>query len=237
MDLATLKAKGIVRSLTAPLPLQAAFPFGLGGNGLHEIAEAAHGDFPALTGFALATAQVRRGAVFWVSQSATCRDHGDVPEAVLTALRRTPVQRLCVRTGKLAHALWAIEEAVVSGAVALVVAEITEADFTATRRLALASARHDVPVILLMPYQREGATAATTRWRVKAKPSACNPFDPQAPGPVRWCAWLERCRVAPQLAGQIYDLEWNDETLSLSVAPGLAAGPAAPRTLSLAKAG
>ena len=237
MDIATLKAKGIVRPLMAPFPIQAAFPFGMGTSGLHEIAEATHGDFPALTGFALAAAQVRRGTVFWVSQTGPGRDHGDVPEAALAAFRRAPVQRVCVRTGKLAHALWAIEEAVVSGAVALVVAEIAEADFTATRRLALASGRHGVPVILLMPYQREGATAATARWRVKAKPSARNPFDAQAPGHARWHAVLERCRIAPQLAGQAYDLEWNDETLSLSLAAGLAARPAAPRPVPLAKAG
>lgn len=237
MNLATLKAKGIVRPLTAPLPVHASFPFGLGGGGLHEIAEAAHGDFPALTGFALAAAQVRRGVVLWVSQYVPGRDYGDVPEAALAAFRRPPLQRLCVRTGKLSNALWTVEEAVVSEAVALVVAEIAEADFTATRRLALASGRHGVPVILLMPYQREGATAAMTRWRVKAKPSARNPFDAQAPGYARWCAVLERCRIAPQLAGQAYDLEWNDETLSLSVAAGLAARPAAPRPVPLAKAG
>ncbi|MBF4328339.1 hypothetical protein EAY16_24000, partial [Vibrio anguillarum] len=65
--------------------------------------------------------------------------------------------RLSLTARTLPDALWAVEEAVVSGAVSLVVAEIEAADFTATRRLTLASGRHGVPVVLLMPPTCEGA--------------------------------------------------------------------------------
>ena len=150
-------------------------------------------------------------------------------QAALRQMQAVMPQRLNVETRTLAEALWAVEEAVVSGAVSLVIAEVEAADFTATRRLTLASGRYGVPVILMMPQTCEGATAAATRWRIRPRPSAPNRYDPQAPGNPRWRAVLERCRTAPNATGASFDLEWNDETLSLSVVSGLAAGPAAPR--------
>ncbi|HCE21457.1 MAG TPA: hypothetical protein DF282_02960, partial [Hyphomonas sp.] len=45
------------------------FPLGLGEVGVHEICEASHGDFPAMTGFALAARTRRKGPVIWIRQS------------------------------------------------------------------------------------------------------------------------------------------------------------------------
>jgi protein ImuA len=238
MDLATLKANGIVRTQTAHPPVRAVFPFGLSQTGVHELAEARFGDMPALTGFALAARSEgqnrgRAGAILWVTQAGLGMEHGLVPDGALRTFSPHHTPRLVVRPGKLADALWTIEEAIASSAVSLVVAEISGADFTATRRLALASGRHGVPVVLLMPYGREGATAAEARWRIAPRPSAPNRYDSRAPGAPRWHVVLERSRTAPHLAGRSFDLEWNDETLSLTVVPGLAAGqvtpPAPPR--------
>lgn len=216
------------RAILAPPASAVSFPYDLGRSGLHELAEASYGDRPAMTGFLLAVMrQQTKGAWIWVRQSSIARDTGTVPEAALAGsgchLRLT-VQ---ARTAK--EALWATEEAILSGAASLVIAEIEDADFTATRRLTLASSRHGVPVVLMLPYTCEGATAAATRWRVSPRPSATNRYDPHAPGHPRWRAVLERCRTAPAVTGQAFDLEWNDETLSLGVAAGLAAGPPAPR--------
>jgi protein ImuA len=215
-------------AIHAPPAGATGFPYGLGKSGLHELAAASYGDAPAMTGFLLAAMRKQtKGAWIWVRQASIVRDMGDVPEAALAggpACLRLNVQARSVR-----EALWATEEAVLSGAASLVITEIEEADFTATRRLALASSRHGVPVVLMLPYTCEGATAAATRWRVGPRPSSPNHFDKYAPGHPRWRAVLERCRTSPASTGQAFDLEWNDETLSLSVVSGLAAGPAAPR--------
>ncbi|MBU4162939.1 MAG: hypothetical protein KKF36_02320 [Alphaproteobacteria bacterium] len=225
--------KGLLGPLTAAPEAPAGFPFGLGAVGLHEVAETAYGDRAAATGFVLAaTRPAQAGAWLWVSQTRFADDLGQVPEAALRHMQGQPPPRLSVKVRTLPDALWVIEEAVVSGAVSLVIAEVEAADFTATRRLTLASGRHGVPVILLMPQTREGATAAATRWRIHPRPSAPNRYDPQAPGHPRWRAVLERCRTAPNAAGTVFDLEWNDETLSLGVVSGLAAGPAAPRPVA-----
>lgn len=230
MDIATLRTKGLLGTIAAAPGAGVSFPFGLGVSGLHEVAEASYGDRAAVTGFLLATArQARQGAWLWISQTKFTGDAGQVPEAALRQMQGAAPQRLNVEVRTPAEALWAVEEAIVSGAVSLAVAEVDTADFTATRRLALASGRHGVPVVLLMPQTCEGATAAATRWRISPRPSSPNRYDPHAPGHARWRATLERCRTAPHLTGTSFDLEWNDETLSLGVVSGLAAGQAAPR--------
>lgn len=230
MDLATLISKGLVGPLTAPPAQEVSFPFGLSKQGLHEVAEAAYGDRAAITGFLLATAprSSRRTVLLWITQANTARDMGQVPEAALREATGGNVRRLSLVTRHASDALWAAEEAVVSGAVSHVIAEVDHADFTATRRLTLASERYGVPVTLLLPHTCEGATAATTRWRIQPRPSTPNRYDPRAPGYARWQAQLERCRPAPALVGQLFDLEWNDETLSLGMVSGMVAGPPAP---------
>ena len=204
------------------------FPLGLGESGVHEVCEQTHGDMPALTGFALAASMARRGPVFWISQAGLGRDHGRILQTGLSSLQNTRMPIPTAYPRKLNEALWTVEEAIKSAAVGLIIAEIEDTDFTASRRLALASGRHGVPVILLMPYTREGATAASARWRVAAQPSSPNPFDAHAPGRPRWHSVLERSRRAPHMAGQGFNLELNDETLSLTVVPGLAAHTPAP---------
>ena len=181
------------------------FPLNLGREGVHEICEARHGDMAAMTGFALAAARPPAGAVFWVRQFGLAREHGD---------------------------LWASEEAISSGAVGLVIAEIETLDFTASRRLTLAASRHGIPLILLLPWRREGTSAATARWRVASRPSGPNAFDARAPGASRWQAVLEKSRQAPQMAGRVFNIELDHETLSLRVVSGLAAHAPAPRAAS-----
>jgi len=207
----------------------AAFPMGLGANGMHEVCGAGHADFAALTGFALAARAARTGVTLWIRQTNLTQEHGRLFQEGPGCLNHAPQNILNVTVRKLPDALWAVEEVVRSAAAGLVIAELTDADFTASRRLALASGRHGVPVILLMPHTREGATAASARWRVSPRPSAPNRHDPHAPGALRWKALLERSRQAPHLAGQTFDLELDDETLSLRVVSGLAADPAPAR--------
>tara|TARA_R110001606_G_scaffold68561_1_gene156323 strand:+ start:1380 stop:2111 length:732 start_codon:yes stop_codon:yes gene_type:complete len=231
MNLAQLKSKGLIGSLSAKAVSDSAFPYGLGTHGLHEVVDKAYGDRAAATGFVLtATKPTRPGAMLWISQASARRNFGRPSETALQEMTHGHINRINLATRNDRDALWAAEEAVVSGAINHVIAEVDAADFTATRRLTLASARHGVPVTLLLPYGSEGATAASTRWRIATRPSAPNPYDTRALGRPRWCVHLERCRTAPAAAGRTFNIEWNDETLSLRVVSRMVAGPVAPRT-------
>lgn len=228
MDLETLKSKGLIRTLKNSRAHEVLFPFGLCERGLHEVAECAHGDMSAVTGFVLAIQQ-QYGAsdcILWVSQKFALMEHGRTLQTGAQFFAAHDSVRLLVEVSRISEALWAIEEGVTSGTISLIVAELMDIDFTATRRLALASERHGVPVVLLLPHDREGATAAQTRWRVESAASSLNIFDPYAPGHTRWHAKIERSRVVT--VGQEFDLEWNDETLSLHLVSGMVDGQAAP---------
>ena len=207
----------------------ACFPLGLGASGVHEVCETNFGDMATLTGFALSASAVRRGAIVWISQSSLLADHGNLSMAGLERFCRKRPDILHVSARKLTDALWATEEAIRSVAAGLVIAELSDLDFTASRRLTLAASRYGVPAILLMPYRREGSSAATARWRVSPRPSAPNRHERKAPGAPRWQAVLERSRQAPHMAGHAFDLEFDDETLSLTVVSGLAPDTPAPR--------
>lgn len=220
----------VYRWRPARIERPAQFPLGLGQSGVHEICEDRFGDMASLTGFALAAADPRRGAIAWIVERRLALDHGAILPAGIQHICREAKAIISVDASKHQDALWVIEEAVRSAAVGCVIAEIGRIDFTASRRLALASGRHGVPVILLLPYTCEGSTAASARWRVSPRPSSQNFFDPRAPGHARWRAVLERTRQAPHMAGKVFDLELNDETLSLSVVSKLAAHASAPRT-------
>ncbi|MEM9750373.1 MAG: hypothetical protein AAF869_05410 [Pseudomonadota bacterium] len=207
------------------------FPFGLGAREVHEICEAAYGDMAALTGFALALSARRleaHGAIIWVSQTQFGLEHGWASEVGLAQMRREPRPILRVRAGRADMALWAVEEAIRCSAVSLVIGEVEDLDFTASRRLTLAARRCGAAVLLLMPHSRGGATAAAARWRVGAAPSKANAFDPHALGFPRWRVVLERSRAAPHMAGRAFEVEWNDETLSFALASELAAHPPQP---------
>lgn len=223
MSLCPSIAPYIYKAVTTTPRREVSFPLELGVQGVHEVCERHFGDMAAITGFVLAAAKTKPGAIAWILQQSVIFDHGNLLTAGQFAITRFKSPILRINTGKQVDTLWAIEEAIKSGAVSCVIAELTEADFTASRRLALASGRHGVPVILLMPYTRQGSTAASARWRVSARPSAPNQFDRRAPGAVRWQAILERSRIAPHMAGHVFNIELDDETLSLRVVAGLAA--------------
>ena len=95
-------------------------------------------------------------------------------------------------------ALWAMEEGVRCSCLAAVIGELwgdpRVLDFTATRRLAVASERSGTPCWLV----RLGATAnlsgARMRWRIGSAPSLANPLDERAPGTAAWDAELFRAR-------------------------------------------
>ncbi len=201
--------------------------------GVHELAEAAFGDHPAAAGLAAAAlaAHARPGPILWITEARAAREHGALSARGAEAMGLDPGRLLEIRAPRALDALWSVEEALRSGAVAAVVAEIADPaapDFTQTRRLALAAEARGVPALLLLSHAREGATAATARWRVAAAPSAPDPYDPEAPGRPRWRLALARASTAPGAVGRRHLMEFDDATLSLRLADRLAARPAAP---------
>ncbi|MEQ9314649.1 MAG: hypothetical protein RLN72_02290 [Henriciella sp.] len=231
MALQTVSSASVFRFGNRPGSHAASFPLGLGASGVHEVCEAGYGGFAALTGFALLAAKPGRGAVVWVGERTLGLNHGHLLETGLERLTGKERRFLHVGTRRTTDALWACEEAVCSRAASLVVCELQGMDFTASRRLTLASSRSGTPVILLMPHTREGSTASAARWRVSPAPSSPNRFDPRAPGAPRWQAVLERSRQAPHMAGRRFQLELDDETLSLTVVSGLVSHTAPPRAV------
>jgi len=98
-------------------------------------------------------------------------------------------------------ALWAMEEGVRCFGLSCVIGEIwgdpKVLDFTATRRLAVASERSGVPCWLVRLGGGADLSGARMRWRIASAPSLVNPLDLRAPGASAWDAELFRARGAP----------------------------------------
>lgn len=115
-------------------------------------------------------------------------------------------------------ALWAMEQALRSGAVAGVVGAIARASLTQTRRLDFA-AREGGSIGVLLRSAEGGLSAARRRWRIAAAPGAAHPFDAKAPGRWRIAAELTRRRDGPPGA---WMMEEDDGTHRLRLAARLA---------------
>ena len=98
-------------------------------------------------------------------------------------------------------ALWAMEEGLRCAALGGVIGELwgdpASLDFTATRRLAVASERSGVPAWLVRLGGASNLSGARMRWRIASRPSLAHPFDPRAPGAPAWDAELFRARGHP----------------------------------------
>ncbi|MEO1656523.1 MAG: hypothetical protein AAFR65_02270 [Pseudomonadota bacterium] len=229
MGVRLVKASALLPSQQAAAE-EPSFPFGLARSGVQEVAEASFGDHAAVTGFAMAAAEDAKAAgILWITGHRQAHEHGRLSERwARTSLASSVEAILHVEARKTEHLLWAAEEAIKSRAVSLVIVESEAPDFTASRRLSLASETSGVPAILLLPARTQGSTAAQARWRVASAPSLPNPFDPEAPGIPVWDVTLERCRTAPSQVGRHFTLKADDEPLSLDPSPGLAPDKVAP---------
>jgi protein ImuA len=98
-------------------------------------------------------------------------------------------------------ALWAMEEGVRCSCLSAVIGEIwgdpRALDFTATRRLAVASERSGTPCWLVRLGGTANLSGARMRWRIASAPSLANALDPRAPGTPAWDADLFRARGSP----------------------------------------
>ena len=98
-------------------------------------------------------------------------------------------------------ALWAMEEGLRCSALSCVIGEIwgdpRALDFTATRRLAVASERSGVAAFLIRLGGHANLSGARMRWRIASAPSLVIDLDPKAPGAPAWDAELFRARGMP----------------------------------------
>lgn len=117
-----------------------------------------------------------------------------------------------------AEGLWALEQALRSGAVALALGGVDGASLAQTRRLDFA-ARQGGCVGLMLPRGLDGLSAARRRWRISSLASGVDPDDVRAPGPTRLAAELVRGRGERPGA---WILEQDDETHRLRLADRLA---------------
>jgi protein ImuA len=121
-------------------------------------------------------------------------------------------------TTTVAEALWTLEQALRSGAVALALGAVDGASLAQTRRLDFA-AKQGEAVGLVLPRRLDGLSAARRRWRISTCGSATDLDDPRAPGPARLLAELVRGRGERPGA---WMLEQDDETYRLRLADRLA---------------
>ncbi len=199
---------------------------------IHEI----HGDNSAATAFCTALLaranRLRSQPAVWITDEEALYGPG------LAAFNLSLSDLLVVLSRSATDILWAAEEALREGTVGTVVAEITDLDLTASRRLQLAAEAGMTLGLALRPASKS-TSASVTRWRIESAHSGFS-FPSRTVGPQRWAVQLERCRGGQPKS---WLLEWCDAAGGLTLATPLSDRPALPatgsgmRAASLARAG
>lgn len=140
-------------------------------------------------------AEDRRG-VLWVQTREAARRTGLPYRAGMPDALQARV--IHVLAEKAEDALFALEEGLRCRDLAFVVGEIAgnprPLDFTASRRLTLASEKHGVPLFLVRIDTARDLSSARMRWEVVSARSSSPQWNRQAPGTPRWKAELFRAR-------------------------------------------
>jgi protein ImuA len=168
-----------------PLPLdKAGMDEALGGGlafgALHELAPVLPVDAGAACGFALALAARSKGHVLWL-QSDFARLEGGALYGPGLDLFGLPLDRLTILTAAHgADVLWAMEEALRSRAVRIVIGEMPDEratdDGTAARRLSFTARDSGGLGLLLRSRPVLAPSAAATRWQIASAPSEPDAF-------------------------------------------------------------
>ena len=204
---------------SAELQIQGAIP--PSPLGLEEAVAAEPRDWAAATAFALwrADGATDPRPLALVTVKAWRGERGGFSARGLAALGVDPGRVIQVRAEREIEALWAMEEALKSGAVSGAVGTVEQPSLVATRRLDFAAREGRATGVVLRIGGQSDLSAARRRWRLSSEPSAAHPFDPRAPGAARLKAELTRRRDGPLGA---WDLEQDHETHRLRLAAGLA---------------
>jgi protein ImuA len=264
--IAGIEAHSESASPRAPFKLSVARAFdgalggGLSDDSLHEIAPAQPGDGAAATGFALAlaarfvAASARSSTALLVSEDFCARETGALYGPGLAAHGLGLGRLVVVRASDAPALLWAMEEALKSGALAAVVGEMWSLtrhySLAASRRLLLAARAGRAPALLVhggaFGQAATISSAAETRFEIAA--AASRRLQPTGgrldlPGPPAFAARLLKARLRPSAQGppmrgfdeaRAIRLEWNgvercfcDPTISLSLVRASVDGPGA----------
>jgi protein ImuA len=221
---------------------------GLARRGLHDVSPRVYGDMPAAMGMALALALRRlsdsaeRRPLLWCRLARAVREYGTLYGHGLETLGLPRHRFMTVTLKNPVSALWVAEEALKSGAMALVITDVDAkaTSLTATRRLSLAAQAGKSAGVMVFTTPQNGATASHTRWIASAARSQPPPHNMQAPGPPSWNlelvrarggrpgAWIVEWQDAPHRFNLVSTLRcgevhpWTDETGEIASAQGLA---------------
>jgi protein ImuA len=172
---------------------------GLACGALHEIVPEPHATPAALGFIAALLAHIffspppqRAEKLFFVLPGYGLRDQGRLYGHGLSALGLDPERLVLVETARRNDTLWAIEEALRSGAPAAIVGIVDKLDLKLSQRLHLAAVDCGLPLLLLRPAHNLESSAAATRWRVGTAEAARDRFGLLVR--PRWHLSLERCR-------------------------------------------
>jgi protein ImuA len=203
---------------------------GLIRNALHEVRPLDPQDGPAATAFLLGLAarlvSGDAGTIVWIRPQGIVREWGLPYAPGLARFGITPSKILFIHPHTEQEALWCVEEAVQTRGVALAIGDIDGAkfDLTASRRIHLAAEKTGRPALVARGPRWRGATAALTRWAIKAAPSSPPEYSARGIGTPRWVVDLERAKGGRP--GSFW-VEWDHETHRFRVAAPLADRPAA----------
>jgi protein ImuA len=209
--------------------LDAALPWGgLPYGGLHEVTASAFDG--AGSGFAVGlfgcfVRTPKSGApmkALWCRAANARQEHGVAHGPGLAAFGLEPDRVLFAEARKPVEALWAIEQGLRCRSLRAVLGEVDAISPIASRRLALAAAANGVACVMLRTgsvalnaaASGASASAALTRWRVKAVRDA----------PLHFDAELWRCRAGAPNAWRLWRLRWDQDALCFGLVALLAGG-------------
>jgi protein ImuA len=177
-------------------PVDAALPGGgLALGALHEVGGGGNGaiDGAAAALFAAGIAARTKGQVLW------CVTRADLFAPALAQAGLKASRVIYVEAGDEKTLLACFEEGLRYGGLGAVVGEISRLSMTASRRLQLAAEGSGTLGLAVRRWRRQAEaadfgqpTAAVTRWRISALPSA--PLPVPGVGRARWLVELMRCR-------------------------------------------
>ena len=176
-----------------------------------------------LDGLARLPAAAGPSSILWCARQSDLKEFGRLHMPGLAALGIASEGFVFVETSSREDTLWAIEQGMMSGALAMVVGLVDDVGLTPARRLSLVAERTATPCLLLTPPRSMPVASVATRWRLGRARAGPHPFDPRAPGAARLAITLERCLSRPlAAAAPAFTLEWSDETHRFHMAAGVA---------------
>ncbi len=202
---------GAERFSTGSQDMDAALGGGLARAGVHEIFAGQMFDEPSAASFAVGLALRASGAkpVIWVRQDFVGLEMGEIYAPGLAELGLSPDRLILVKARDGPAVLRAGEEAARCPPLGAVIIEPwgnpKTLNLSASRRLALAAARSNLPLFMVRAGGTPGPSAALTRWSVRAHPSVA--LEADAPGHPAYSARLLRDRAG--LSGRNWIVEWD----------------------------